>query len=721
MNVFERVASSIVRASARAVVETRSSVRPINGLTSFGDTGLRLTSGERRWTASAVAYRSVNAIASNASSLRLQVFRNDVEVEQHELTLLWAHPNPLMAGRTFGEFIWQRLETRGETFVYLDRGETGTGRIAGMWPIFGDVTVLVDKNLAGEVVGYEVNVGGTKVPLLPSEVLWLRYPDAESEWGCMAPLTAAAHAIGLDAHARAWQTGELKNGARPTSVVYLGDLDEEQHNDTVAAYRSKIEGAHNAGRSLFVSSKTAVKVERMSLTPAELGWMDTRRSAWEEVLLAFGVSKDYLLGGATHENRDAARATLWSDTIVPKLETVAGEIARQLLADNERARFDTDDVDALQEGADAKVTRTVTAHSVDLTLIDEARSELGLEPLPNNAGQLTLTAYRALVQMQAQAMLLSVDESARQMPALPAGPLAPRTATSPLALPVPAHRRKGLTFDQAQHEYAHHERIGVKAMKRLAGKQEAIVLANLHKMFGRSGEWANARKELIELAGELVAARAAVAASSLTARPDQVETQLRAKIDKLLDGKKAAAMTRDQLEDFLTGVWSSGGAKTAKALGVSFDTFEIDVLVAMDSRLDVLAKQVTATTRQVLEDRVLLQGVANGESIDELAARVRATFTDLSTWRATVIARTETVGGFNAASRATAEGSNVVTARVWLATGDSRTRDSHVELDGHTLTKMGDSYPNGCKFPGDPDGPPEETIMCRCVETFETD
>lgn len=708
MNIIERAVHAVARRTNTAVVETRSMVR---SPTWSGGSTLQLSNSEQRWTASSVAYRCITTVSSNNSSLRLQVLReDDSEIEGHDLTRLWAVPNPLMSGRVFGEYLWQRLETRGETFVYLDRGPSGQGKITSMWPVFGDVTVLVDKNLVGEVVGFEVTIGGTRIPLLPSELLWLRYPDAENEWGSIAPLSVAAHAIGLDAHARAWQRNELRHGGRPTAVVYLGDLDDEKHQDTVAAWRSRVEGAENAGRALFVSGKNAVKVERMSLTPAELGWMDTRTSAWEEVMLSWGIPKDYLLGGATYENRAASATTLWSDALIPKLEVVAGEMTRQLLDPGQRARFDTDDIDALQESADAKVNRMVAATGVDLVMVDEGRAELGLDPLPNGHGQLTLTAYRALIQLQAQSLLLGTDPAARQMPGLPTGPLALPRATAPLSLPV--SQRAGLSFDQAQAEYDHHERVGSRAVKRLAGKQEAIVLANLHKLFGRSGVWAEKRQTLMGHVADLNAAREGGEAAA--------ETFVRAQANDLLDAEKAAAMTREQLQDFLTSVWTRGGETTAAALGVGFDVFELDILVAMDQRLTVLADKVTATTRQVLEDRVLLQGVANGESVEELAARVRAAFTDLSTWRATMIARTETVGGFNAASRATAVTTGLVTARVWLATGDRRTRDSHVMLDGERITGMHTRYANGCLHPGDPTGPPEETIQCRCVEVYET-
>lgn len=702
---------------ARTTVATQTRMtRPVS-YTSNSTSYLKLSSSERRWSASAIAYRCITAISSNASSLDLDVHRESGEIiEGHWLSRLWAAPNPLLSGRTFGEYLWQRLETRGETFVYLDRGDTGSlAEPLGMWPIFGDVTVVVDKNLAGEIVGYVVDVGGRRVPLLPSEVLWLRYPDAESEWGCLSPLAAAAHAVGLDAHARAWQMGELKNGARPTAVVYLGDLEEEQHQEVVDSYRSRIEGAHNAGRTLFVSSAVQAKVERLSLTPEEISWLDTRRTSWEEISVAFGVPKDYLLGGATYENRDAARSTLWSDTIIGKLEVVAGEVARQLLNPGERARFNTDDVAALQENEKAKSERTNAAVERDVMTLDEARALIGLDPLPGGVGELTLTAYRMLLQLEAQAMLLQVDPDARQMPALQLGALSKAKRTTPLALPVARVTRVGLTFDEAQHEYDVHEKIGVRAVKRLAGKQEAIVLANLHKLFGRSGSWAAKRTELLQV----LDSRRQVEAGEMTDPDGLVPLALRAAVDDLLDAERAATMTREQIESFMAGVWMRGGETTAKQLGIGFDVFEPLVLDRMDARLDELAGMVTETTRTVLEEKVLLEGVAAGESVDQLAARVRAIFVDLSSWRAQMIARTETVGGMNGASYITAEESGVVTARVWLATGDTRTRDSHVAVNEERVVTFGQRYSNGCLHPGN--GPAAEVIMCRCTEMYEVE
>lgn len=80
--------------------------------------------------------------------------------------------------------------------------------------------------------------------------------------------------------------------------------------------------------------------------------------------------------------------------------------------------------------------------------------------------------------------------------------------------------------------------------------------------------------------------------------------------------------------------------------------------------------------------------------------------------RALRIARTEAGSAANGAAIAgfQAGGAN---GKGWLATDDSRTRDSHRELDGEVVP-IGSVFSNGLRFPGDPQGEAEEVINCRC-------
>jgi SPP1 gp7 family putative phage head morphogenesis protein len=120
----------------------------------------------------------------------------------------------------------------------------------------------------------------------------------------------------------------------------------------------------------------------------------------------------------------------------------------------------------------------------------------------------------------------------------------------------------------------------------------------------------------------------------------------------------------------------------------------------------------------------LAEGVRAGESIDELAARVRGA-AGVSEARARVIARTEAVAANNAASLAQARMlSDPTVIKEWLATPDGRTRETHRAADGQRV-RIGERFEVGearLDFPGDPASLfPDETVSCRCSIALDLD
>ena len=51
--------------------------------------------------------------------------------------------------------------------------------------------------------------------------------------------------------------------------------------------------------------------------------------------------------------------------------------------------------------------------------------------------------------------------------------------------------------------------------------------------------------------------------------------------------------------------------------------------------------------------------------------------------------------------------------KIWMATLDNRTRDSHAALDGAEIA-LDEIFDNGCSRPRDPNGTPAEVCNCRC-------
>jgi HK97 family phage portal protein len=727
---------------------------------------LALDAEARGYANSAVAYRCVAAIADNGSSVPLVVRRPDGEaIDGHPVAHLFnKRPNPLMSARVFKSLLLQQLELAGQAFVWLDRGETGLGDVTEMHLVFDQVDVIVDKPLAqrpttANVIGFMIRrADGTQVPVLPEEMLWLRYPHPWDPLGCLAPWKAARHAVDMDAYAREWQRSSYANGARPSNVVYVGDMDEQNFAATKAAYRASMQGPENAGKTLFIRSQPGaggqaggkgIAVERLTFTPEEMEYLESRMANAAEVMLAFGVPHDYLSSGTTYENRAAARATLWSDTITPKLETIGSEIdLRMLPLDSEEAEFDLSTVAALQEAQDSVANRVRASTYADVMTIDEARAALGLEPLPDKIGERTLTPYRAQfapVQGAAgtdAARSWDADFSRLPQPTPDVGAVVERAVEAALARllggpppqvdarPTPRLARaddapSSPSLTQINAAYDELEGTGRRAVQSLAREQRDRVLRDFDRLMKRpqrSAAWleetrsqacALAREQQLVLAPpdpeQVPAAR--LTDMDVASGPEGWEERI--SLRDVFDGRYWRRRTGELLRPFIERVWKRGGA----SITGSFDLDEPDVAQALTDRIEELAGQVTATTEQVLRSQMLAHGVAEGESVPELRARIQQVFTNLSDYRATMIARTETVGGYNQASFLAALDAGA-TRKTWLATADQRTRETHRQANGKsapmnkrfTLTKS--------RWPADPTAPASQSIQCRCSLTY---
>lgn len=112
----------------------------------------------------------------------------------------------------------------------------------------------------------------------------------------------------------------------------------------------------------------------------------------------------------------------------------------------------------------------------------------------------------------------------------------------------------------------------------------------------------------------------------------------------------------------------------------------------------------------------IIQSVLVGESVPAAARRLRSVV-DMGERAATRAARTALTGAENAgrvSSYDRARGMGIDVRARWMATLDSRTRDSHRQLDGEVAGDDG-RFSNGLRYPGDPTGPASEVWNCRCT------
>lgn len=119
-------------------------------------------------------------------------------------------------------------------------------------------------------------------------------------------------------------------------------------------------------------------------------------------------------------------------------------------------------------------------------------------------------------------------------------------------------------------------------------------------------------------------------------------------------------------------------------------------------------KQITAS---------VTSSILQGKSIKGMADDLQNRITTMNRNSAIRTARTAVTGAQNAGrmdSYAAAERMGIKLKKEWMATLDSHTRHSHAVLDGKKVDQD-KKFSNGCRFPGDPQGPAWEIYNCRCT------
>lgn len=203
--------------------------------------------------------------------------------------------------------------------------------------------------------------------------------------------------------------------------------------------------------------------------------------------------------------------------------------------------------------------------------------------------------------------------------------------------------------------------------------------------------------------------------------------------------KTAIAYINGQMPDIYI-INYNAVAPDALSIGVRFDIRDAHTIkrLILDGEIELPTKELDIpkdmrwNKKQI--NNSVLQGILQGESIDKISRRIFkqamagenlqglemgevVDIIDKNRNSAIRTARTMVTSAENHGrldSYQDLEEQGVIQKKVWVATPDDRTRPSHLDMDGEEQD-INDQFSNGCMFPGDGSGPPEEVWMCRCT------
>lgn len=679
---------------------------------------------------SAPVYACANIRARNIARLTLRLYKRSSKGERIEVTSgamydLLKSVNPYWTFRRLLRMTELSLCLYGSAFWILETGvRNRTARQAAPREIWwaNPTHLRPIPHPTDYLSGYLYSTGqGEPLALDVADVIWFKFDNPVDEYSGLSPLAAARLAIDTSAGAMRSNRQIFENGLQLAGVLGPADktqsLTREQAEQLSTMLERRFRGADKAHRTAVLTQP--VSFTNLSLTPKDAEFLGLMQWSLREVATTFGVPPE-LIGDkehATYSNFEQAAKSLWTETLIPQASFLADEITEQLckLFGNEvdEVEFDLSDIETLQEDRARLIDQLVQLTAIGVPL-NRALQELAPRFLPSNAagyawgdvGRLpaTLQAFDDTYTLEPPPPPPSTPPATLPVPDNSSPPqLPPPTLDEPVAQVPPKQELAQASVQRSIYVYGSPAHVAEwKAFTRSTDRQESLFQPIMREWFRR----------LEQAVLTTLSAKSAHAGS----RKDAGDRAAEMPFNLAEWAKRLKAVGQPQI----AVTFEEAARATAKriAAGYAFDVEDPRAINEIETRGQRFARTVSETTYKQLQD-TLAEGVALGEGIPDLQARVATLFVGAKDWRTEAIARTEVVGASNAGALQGALQSGVVESKTWLAALDHRTREWHVEAHGQTVPLEQPFYVHGERGSAPHDFPGASNVVnCRCTMTF---
>ncbi|MFC2954051.1 phage portal protein [Marinicaulis aureus] len=378
-NIFVRKAPERKASAAKALIALHRTGAPV--WTSRDYVSLARAGYERN----VIAYRCIRLVSEATASAPLRVAEAGAVMADHPLLTLLAKPNPEQSGAELLESFYGFLQTAGNAYL---EGVTLDGLPRELYALRPD-RMKVRPGKSGWAEGYDYSVAGRSVTFRKpddgslSPILHLKLFHPTNDHYGLSPLEAASASVDLHNAASAWNKSLLDNAARPSgALVYKGpegaeNLTGDQFDRLKSELEDAYQGSANAGRPLVLDG--GLEWRSMSLSPADMDFIEAKHAAAREIALAFGVPPMLLgiPGDNTYSNYKEANLAFWKQTVLPLVKKTASALTGWFAPvwPDAQVICQTTDIEALSAERDAMWMRVSRA---DFLSEDEKRSALGL-------------------------------------------------------------------------------------------------------------------------------------------------------------------------------------------------------------------------------------------------------------------------------------------------------------------------------------------------------
>jgi len=342
----------------------------------------------------ASVYSCITVISETIAMLSVNVFEKTDEfskkkAKDHPLTrLLREEPNRWMDPFTFFELLQRHLLYRGN--AYCQKIMNRNGKINELIPLHPSRVEVSFSKTTSELVYLYNRPDGGKKEFSQQEIFHLRNQSEDGITG-RSPIEVVADSIGFGLNLLDHGNAMFANGARPDGLLkVMGTLkDEEAISRLRDQWQSMHGGAQKSGKVAVLEQGT--EYEPISMNMRDAQFIEARKFSVEEIARIFRMPPHMIqeLSRATFSNIEEQSINFIRYTIQPWLKRWEHAISYQLIDKKDRndlfVRFKTD---SLLRG-DFKSRSEAYASAIQNGYMsrDEVRSQLDLNPIPENKGE----------------------------------------------------------------------------------------------------------------------------------------------------------------------------------------------------------------------------------------------------------------------------------------------------------------------------------------------
>lgn len=669
---------------------------------------------------STYVYACIQLISRCVASVPWHVYKQDkagdyTEIKNHPLELLLEKPTPFHNRKDFMEGMVQHLYLGGNAiFTKVRAGAI----VAELWQLPPDVIKVIPSQ-SEFIDRYEYRKDGIFQSFDPKDILHNKFNDPSNPYWGLAPLQAGARTVDTDVESVKFQKVSLQNRAISDGIfTFDHPLTREQWEEARVMVREQHQGIQNAHTPWVLGA--GAKFQPMSLSPAEMDFLNSRKFSREEICSIFNVPPPMIgiLENSTYNNIETARKIFWQDCIVPLLQDIKASLNLSLTPEFGTGiilDFDLSNVDALQTSSKEKMetAKSLFSMGVPFNLINQ-RLELGFDEIEGgDIGYLPsgLMPAGIMAEMELPDPNEIPPEDPKTDPNEEEKPKEELDKEKPESGKASGYKGLGLKTDKQKQYYFH----------QVDRKRNAWII-NMTRKSAR----------LFKSEGEIIAA--AVKSGSdwkkaLKKNEKNWQTFLEASYKSILED-----LGRDHFGNLIKGYEPNEFKMDRKEEEEEepeldpihfFNPHEEDLTKYIIEIAGTKVTQVSDWTRQVI-GALVLDAQENNLTMDELAKNIKDEFKEFSRYRAYRIARTEAQNALGFAHYAAGEKAQEILGQTlygeWVTSNDDRVRDSHAAVHGEKV-KLGESFSNGLKYAGEYTNATDskDNINCRCVVVHDFD